>query len=79
MRARLQKTNVLTLPKYEKDLVSIIIYDDNDNPLFVAGNSVSGGQEFSYVGMPDFDKIFESITGTKPKKVNLVELNNKNA
>ena len=78
MRARLQKTNVLTLPKYEKDLVSVIVYDDSDNPIFVVANSVSGGQEFAYIGMPDFDKIFQSITGQKPEKVSLVELNAKN-
>lgn len=78
MRARLQKSNVLIIPKYEKDLSSIIIYDDSDNPIFVASEAISGGYEFSYVGMPDFAKIFENITGKKPGNISLVELDAKN-
>jgi len=78
MRARLQKFNVMTLPKYEKDLSSIIIYDDTDNPIFVASESVSGGYDFSYIGMDDFAKIFETITGKKPANISLVNLDAKN-
>lgn len=78
MRARLQKSNVLIIPKYEKDLSSIILYDDSDNPIFIAAETVAGGYEFSYIGMPDFVKIFENITGKKPEAVSLVELDSKN-
>lgn len=78
MRVRLQKNNVLVLPKYEKDVTSIIVYDDNENPMFVASATVAGGHQFSYVGMPDFDRIFEEITGKKPNKVTLTEYSSKN-
>lgn len=77
MRARIQKANVITLPRYEKDVGSVILYDDNDNPIFVAANSVAGTYEFSYVGMPDFAKIFENITGKKPEHVKMIEVDGK--
>jgi hypothetical protein len=75
MRARLQKLNILQPAKYEKDLTSIIIYDENDNPILVAANTVAGAYQFSYAGMPDFGKIFQEITGKKLADAHLVELN----
>lgn len=78
MRVRLQKANILQPAKYEKDLGSIIIYDENDNPILVAANSIAGGYQFSYAGMPDFGKIFQEITGKKLSDITLTELKEPN-
>jgi len=77
MRARIQKANVVMFPKYERDIGSVILYDDNDNPIFVAANSVAGTYEFSYIGMSDFAKIFENITGKKLEHAKVVEIDGK--
>jgi hypothetical protein len=74
MKARLQKTNILNSAKYEQDLGSIIIYDDDDNPILVAANTVAGTYQFSYLGMADFGKIFQEITGKSLKEKNVTEL-----
>jgi hypothetical protein len=78
MKARLQKTNVLQPAKYEENLGSVIIYDDNDNPILVASNTVSGAYQFSYIGMDDFGKIFKEITGKTLADVKLTEISESN-
>lgn len=78
MKARLQKTNILQPPKYEENLGSIIIYDEEDNPILVACNTLAGAYQFSYIGMPDFGKIFQEITGKKLADVKLTELKTSN-
>lgn len=78
MKARLQKANILQPAKYEENLGSIIVYDEEDNPILVAANTVSGAYQFSYIGMPDFGKIFQEITGKKLADVKLTELSESN-
>lgn len=78
MKARLQKANILQPAKYEENLGSIIIYDEEDNPILVAANTVSGAYQFSYIGMPDFGKIFQEITGKKLTEIKLTEISESN-
>ena len=79
MRARLQKTNVLLFPKYEKDLGDIVIYDDDDKPIFTVTKTVAGTYQFSHIGMDDFVKTVADITGITVAPTKLIKTNPTNA
>lgn len=74
MRARLQKANVLVIPKYEKDLGSVIIYGDDDRPIFAVTTTIAGAYQYTHIGLPDFSQVIKDITGTTTKDSKLVEM-----
>jgi hypothetical protein len=63
MRARLQKSNILVPPKYEKNLSSVLIYDDNDQVIFAVTMTPAGTYKFSHIGLDDFKQEIKAITG----------------
>jgi hypothetical protein len=63
MRARTQKKNILLPPRYEKDLSSILIYDDSDNVVFAVSETPAGTYKFTHLGLPDFKQEIKKITG----------------
>jgi len=74
MRARTQKKNILVPPRYEKELSSILIYDDQDRVIFAVSESPAGTYKFTHVGLDDFAKEVKEITGIEPDKLKLVTL-----
>lgn len=75
MRARTQKKNILTPPKYEKDLSSLLIYDDEDRVVFAVVETPAGTYKFTHVGLPDFEKEVKEITGQTVEQVKLYDVN----
>jgi|688.fasta_scaffold00026_11 hypothetical protein len=71
MRARTQKRNVLIPAKYEKELASILIYDDQDRVVFAVTETAAGTYKFTHLGLPDFAKEVQQITGMTPEQVAL--------
>lgn len=75
MRARTQKKNVLVPPKYEKDLSSLLIYDDNDRVIFVITETPAGTYKFTHQGLPDFNQELKQITGQTVADLQLHKIN----
>lgn len=75
MRARTQKKNILVPPRYEKDLSSILIYDDSDKVIFAVSETPAGTYKFTHVGLPDFAQEVKRITGMNVEdvKIHVVE------
>lgn len=71
MRARTQKRNILIPAKYEKELSSILIYDDQDRVIFAVTETPAGTYKFTHLGLPDFAKEVQQITGMTPEQVTL--------
>lgn len=63
MRARLQKSNILNPPRYDKDLSSILVYNDSDEVIFAVTQTSAGSYKFTHKGLPDFAKEVKQITG----------------
>ena len=72
MRARTQKNNILIPARYEKDLSSILIYDDQDRVIFAVSESPAGTYKFTHIGLDDFAREVKEITGMEPDKLKLV-------
>lgn len=78
MRARTQKKNILLPPKYEKDLSSLLIYDDNDRVIFAITETPAGTYKFTHQGLPDFQQEVKQITGQTIEQLQLIKLEAKN-
>jgi hypothetical protein len=78
MRVRTQKTNILVPPKYEKDVGSVLVYDDQDRVLFAVTLSPAGTYSFTHVGQPEFAAEVRRITGmaVDDAKLHVVDLKN---
>jgi hypothetical protein len=78
MRVRTQKTNILVPPKYEKDVGSVLVYDDQDRVLFTVTLSPAGTYSFTHVGQPEFAAEVRRITGmaVDDAKLHVVDLKN---
>ena len=63
MRIRTQKSNIITPPKYEKDITSTLIYNDKDEVIFAVTETPAGTYKFTHIGQPDFVKEVKQITG----------------
>jgi hypothetical protein len=63
MRVRTQKANILVPPKYEKDVGSVLVYDDQDRVLFAVTISPAGTYSFTHVGQPEIAAEVKRITG----------------
>lgn len=71
MRARTQKKHVLAPPRYEKDLSSILVYDDNDKVIFAVSETPAGTYKFTHTGLPDFRQEVKRITGMDVEDVRM--------
>ena len=78
MRARTQKKNILTPPRYEKDLSSMLIYDDEDQVIFAVVEMPAGTYKFTHLGLPDFPKEIKEITGQTVEQLKLHRIDAKN-
>lgn len=78
MRVRTQKANILVPPKYEKDVGSVLVYDDQDRVLFAVTLSPAGTYSFTHVGQPEFAAEVRRITGmaVEDAKLHVVDLKN---
>lgn len=78
MRVRTQKKNVLVPAKYEKELSSILVYDDQDRVVFAITETPAGTYKFTHLGLPDFKQEIRQITGMSVEEVQLhkIEANN---
>jgi hypothetical protein len=78
MRVRTQKANILVPPKYEKDVGSVLVYDDQDRVLFAVTLSPAGTYSFTHVGQPEFAAEVRRITGmaVDDAKLHVVDLKN---
>jgi len=75
MRARLQKSNILVPPRYEKNLSSILIYDDNDQVIFAVILTPAGTYKFTHAGLDNFKQEVKLITGMDIDNPKLEEVN----
>ena len=78
MRVRTQKANILVPPKYEKDVGSVLVYDDQDRVLFAVTLTPAGTYSFTHVGQPEFAAEVRRITGmaVEDAKLHVVDLKN---
>jgi hypothetical protein len=78
MRVRTQKANILVPPKYEKDVGSVLVYDDQDRVLFAVTLTPAGTYSFTHVGQPEFAAEVRRITGmaVDDAKLHVVDLKN---
>ena len=78
MRVRTQKANILVPPKYEKDVGSVLVYDDQDRVLFAVTLTPAGTYSFTHVGQPEFTAEVRRITGmaVDDAKLHVVDLKN---
>jgi len=71
VRVRTQKRNVLIPAKYEKELSSILIYDDQDRVVFAVTETPAGTYKFTHLGLPEFAQEVQQITGMSPDDAKL--------
>lgn len=75
MRVRTQKNNILTPAKYEKDLSSVLVFDDQDKVIFAVTFTPAGTYKFTHVGQPGFKQEVKQITGLTVDDVVIHEVN----
>lgn len=78
MRVRTQKNNIMIPPKYEKDVSSVLVYDDEDRVIFAVTISPVGSYKFTHVGLPEFKQEIKQITGLTIGETKLHEIDIKN-
>lgn len=75
MRVRTQKNNILTPAKYEKDLSSVLVFDDQDKVIFAVTFTPAGTYKFTHIGQPEFKQEVKQITGLTVDNTVLHEVN----
>jgi len=71
MRVRTQKSNILVPARYEKDVGSVLVYDDQDRVLFAVTISPAGTYSFTHIGQPEFAAEVRRITGMAVEEAKL--------
>ena len=76
MRARVHRKSVTESPFYIKDVHSLVLYDDNDQPLFAFYSDLGGLIKYAFAQDDDFSEIVRLAAGYTPD--NIPSVNNLN-
>ena len=66
MRARVHRKSVTEPPFYVKDIHSLVLYDDNDQPLFAFYSDLGGLIKYAFAQDSDFSEIVRLAAGYTP-------------
>ena len=69
MRARVQRNSVTEPPVYIKDVHSLVLYDEDDKPLFAFYTDIGGLIKYSFAQDKDFSDIVRLAAGYTPDDV----------
>jgi len=66
LRARVHRKYVTEPPFYIKDIRALVLYDDEDRPLFAFYNDLGGLIKYAFVEDSDFEEIVRLAAGYTP-------------
>ena len=66
MRARVQRKSVVETPFYLKDVHSLVLYDEDDSPLFAFYTDIGGLIKYAFAQDKDFSEIVRLAAGYTP-------------
>lgn len=69
MRARVQRKSVTEQPVYIKDVHSMVLYDEDDSPLFAFYTDIGGLIKYAFAPDSDFSDIVRLAAGYTPDNV----------
>ena len=69
MRARVHRKSVTEAPFYIKDVNSLVVYDDDDQPLFAFYNDIGGLIKYAFAQDEDFADIVRLAAGYTPNNI----------
>ena len=72
MRARVHRKSVTEAPFYIKDIHSLVLYDDDDSPLFAFYSDLGGLIKYAFAQDSDFADIVRLAAGYTPQNIPVV-------